>query len=251
MMRMCLAIMVLVLPVGVAAAQSETDEQLSGGQDRYDVLFERSIFSRTRGEPSSPQRRTEPPTRRVDPPPPRDPGAGMVLRGIAMHAGQAVAMIEDTDDRDAALHQVREGDLVAGRRVVGITLDHLKLERDQQRHTVSPGMTLTGEHATRPTSERREGSGDGGASPRTQSVLERMRQRRAQQLGESSPSPRQPDPEPDRERDREFDRELDRDPEPDESEDHAADGFDDVDGPEDPDAPDEPDAAHGVDDDDA
>src|SRR5690606_7913127 len=107
-----------------------------------------------------------------------------------MRATESVAMIEDDD---GMLHQVREGDLVVGRRVVAITLDHVELERDEVRTTVVTGMALTGEQARAPRSTSRSSGGSGaagGGSPDAQSILERMRQRRAQQLGQPTP-PRQ------------------------------------------------------------
>ncbi|MEX1016441.1 MAG: hypothetical protein WDZ31_06825, partial [Phycisphaeraceae bacterium] len=185
-----LAILAWLLPCTLAPgafAQGDT----AAAADRYQLLIDRNIFSSTRSARPEPR-----PTPRDDPrptPPPRestppDPGRDMVLRGMAMRGDDAVALIEADD---GTLHRLAVGDTLAGRTVTAITLDRLQLQHHGDTHAIVAGQTLTGDTAARPVRSGSDGgSASDGDSPDARSLLERLRQRRQQQLGgEPDPAP--------------------------------------------------------------
>lgn len=168
---------------------------------RHQVLIERNIFSPTRGQRSEPSSsRNQQPRPEPRESQPRDPGRAMVLRGFAVRGEQAVAMIED---EAGTLRRVGVGDTVAGRRITDIAIDRLAYDQDGEARAITIGMNLAGEAAPRPeartSGDRATGERDsaaGQSSSDRNALLERMRRRRQQIVGDPSPPSEEPEREP-------------------------------------------------------
>ena len=160
--------------------------------ERYRVLVERNIFSRSRRAPQGPPApvATRPAGVAVD-----DTDQYLVLTG-ASKGDIEIAFIEDT--RTGQTTRLRTGDAVGKGKIVTITLRNIEYEREGQIAKIEIGSNLTGSTvsampaATGPSTQPAEAAD--GAGPATDkapppsaapggaiSVLERMRRRRQEQ----------------------------------------------------------------------
>lgn len=118
--------------------------------------------------------------------------SNLVFNGVTVTDGKPVAFIEDMTE--GRVYQYHVGDSIAGGKVAQITLDAVDYETNGRRTHVTIGENLQGASAwdmtygvapampsTQPTGQPSETStGSGGSAD---SVLEKMRQRRLQELG--------------------------------------------------------------------
>ncbi len=153
--------------------------------DRYAVLIERNIFSRNRpqryvpaGQP--PRERTE---MKAAPPPPEE---SLALTGVVRQEGVYTAFIEDL--RTGSTIKARVGDAVARGKISGMSLDGLTYELEGKSAALGIGKTLAG-GASSPSRApgAAKASGEKAAAEASPSgaatdVLERLRQRRAQEM---------------------------------------------------------------------
>ena len=162
---------------GAAAAASQPS------WDRYRIVVDRNVFSRTRGRPG--------PARAVVARPVFQPKSPVVLRGIARRGDEHVAFIEDTGTKKT--WKVKAGDALAGGRVQRITLDRVEVDRAGRTVAIQVGSSLDGTPVLAPasmptvtssgTATSAQPSETKAVNPKLQSILERMRQRRQKELG--------------------------------------------------------------------
>ena len=170
---------VAVAVIAPAAAPGADDPAVSRPWQRYVLLVERNIFSRTRG-----------PTAQAGPagsrPEPRRERL-IKLTGIAQHGGRYVAFLAGVGN---GATRAAVGDTVAGSRVVALDLDGLVFEKDGKTtrvemggsHGIGSGSAAAGAGATPPQpglpvrSKTDPGRVAGGSE---ESVLERLRRRRS------------------------------------------------------------------------
>ncbi len=194
-------LMTTMLSAQSAATETASKEQPSQVGD-FKLLWQRNIFSSTR------QKVVERPpteTQSVIVTPPHDPATDWVLRGTLYRDRAWVALLENSKTGEALTASV--GQVVAERTLTGITFDGVGLA---DGGSIAPGQTLTGGVAgtsgstgTSPTTSGgsasmatstnpdatsdtpsdtppADTSGGGGGG---MSMLERLRQRRAQESG--------------------------------------------------------------------
>ncbi len=172
-----------------AALAAESGEDM--GWERYQVIMERNIFLRDRSRPApttpisvSPPIRTERPER------------SLVLVGIVRDNHLHVAFLEDI--RTGAVNRYRTGEQAAGGTIAAITLEHLDFDNGETITGISIGHNLAGEavgggHTRAPTQLGDGGHGTAHSAPSARrptaisedqrEIIERMRQRRLEQLG--------------------------------------------------------------------
>ncbi len=144
----------------------------------YSLLVSRSVFVHGRmPDPRTP----EPPG--VPIPAPR-PEKSLLFNGATKADGELVAFIEDMTA--GKVLKLRVGDSVARGKIAAITLDTFDYDSGGKVRQIVLGQNLDGEAglpASRPTtSSSSPGSSTPGGSPLTD-ILERLRQKRAQELG--------------------------------------------------------------------
>lgn len=157
---------VLAALAGWTAAQEPEGEPW----EKYEALIERNPFSRVRGRRPEPTRESRP----SSPPPPAE--SFYELKGVAQTGDSLAAFLEDIRN---GIEKVGVGEEIAGGTVVEINLDGLVFEKGGQRRSVAIGSRLSG------GSSSATGSGEARSSvaPADEaSLLERLRQRRAQEL---------------------------------------------------------------------
>ena len=183
------AVGLLIAAALTASGQPAPDAE---PRERYRVLVERNIFSRSRRAPQGPPPpvSTRPAAVVVD-----DADKYLVLTGASKGDGE-IAFIEDT--RTGQTTRVRTGDAVGKGKIVTITLRHIEYEREGQIGKIEIGSNLAGSAgsampaATGPSTQPAEAAD--GADPATDearppgaapgganAVLEQMRRRRQQQ----------------------------------------------------------------------
>jgi hypothetical protein len=180
------ALFLLVLGASVGSAETAASSRPSQtsaprSQGDYAVLSQRNIFLSTRRKP----RPTMPPTSRPAPPP-LDPAADWVLRGVFARKGQCVAMMENGSSAQTSV--VTRGETVFGRKIAEITLDGIRLDQESGADLwIRVGQTMNGSGSTPPKATVMAPVGSGPASPTApesgdaMSILERLRQRRQQE----------------------------------------------------------------------
>ena len=154
--------------------------------DRYAVLIERNIFSRNRPQRYIPAGQSASRDRgegKATPPQPED---SMVLTGVAFRGGIYTAFIENS--RTGTTVQAKVGDAVARGKVAGIKLNGVTYELEGKAVSLDLGKTLAGGSSSLPsassTSSTKAGekSATAAGSAATSEVLERLRQRRLQEM---------------------------------------------------------------------
>jgi hypothetical protein len=138
-------------------------------------LKDRTRAGRGRGRPGRPDTRTD--------------EECLTLTGVVWQGRQWVAFFEDA--RDGHVQRAATGDAVCHGTVAGMTLDSVQYSTDQTTTAVPVGNTLAGTAAASSPAATASGpaeaaasqpaSGEAVSSPAANDVLERMRQRRAQE----------------------------------------------------------------------
>ena len=189
--------------------------------DDFRILTDRNIFDRNRRPPvvRPPRIEGSRPTITPQPPRPVDTDQYIVLLGIGLEGPQYTAFFEDS--KAGKILQVLTGDVVGKGRLRAVNLDSVQYDRGGQFRIVKVGYTLTGTQAasmgfampapsasaaasgtsrsgsstgssrtpttapatTQPTTAPSAGATSAPASDGLQDILERMRQRREQELG--------------------------------------------------------------------
>ena len=187
----------------------------------FRILTDRNIFDRNRRPPVVRTVRVESPRSIYTPPPPRpiDTDQYLVLLGVGLEGPQYTAFFEDS--KAGKILQVSPGDVVGKGRLRAVNLDSVQYDRSGKSSIVKVGYTLIGTRAasmgfaapapspiaaasgtsrsgrstptptttttspatTQPTTSPSAGDTSVPASDGLQDILERMRQRRQQELG--------------------------------------------------------------------
>jgi hypothetical protein len=164
------ALVLILGAVGSAAASAQTAER---PWDPYEILVTRNIFSQVRGRRALEAQRQEEP----------NPERFVYLRGVMRRAQGFVALLEDT--RSGQVISCRSGDHVVRGEVKEVTLDGIRYVQDGAEVAVSVGENL---EKGAPAVASGQAAGSAQAAPRPASgaaadALEKMRQRRQQELG--------------------------------------------------------------------
>lgn len=167
----------------------------AGTWDDYKTIAEKSIFSKDRSPPRTPTRPTYTPPVRTP-----EPASRLVLTAIVRHGDLWVAFFEDS--RTGRVRQALAGQSIDGGTIKALRFDEVDYEIDGQVRQVRTGQDLSGlsvalgapsysSPSYTPSASTTGSSGpDGGASngtttpatsADTASLLERLRQRRAQE----------------------------------------------------------------------
>jgi hypothetical protein len=189
--------------------------------DDFRILTDRNIFDRNRRPPVVRPPRIEGSRLTITPQPPKpvDTDQYIVLLGIGLEGPQYTAFFEDS--KAGKILQVLTGDVVGKGRLRAVNLDSVQYDRGGKFSIVKVGYTLTGTRAasmgfvtpapspiaaasgssrsgssrltstapttspatTQPTTAPSTGATSAPASDGLQDILERMRQRREQELG--------------------------------------------------------------------
>jgi hypothetical protein len=185
--------------------------------DDFRILTDRNIFDRNRRPPVARPPRIEAPRPTITPQPPKpvDTDQYIVLLGIGLEGPQYTAFFEDAGA--GKILQVLTGDVVGKGRLRAVNLDSVQYDRGGKFSIVKVGYTLTGTQAasmgfatpassasaaasgtsrsgsstptstapatTQPTTAPSTGATSAPVSDGLQDILERMRQRREQELG--------------------------------------------------------------------
>jgi len=185
--------------------------------DDFRILTDRNIFDRNRRPPVVRPPRIEAPRPTITPQPPKpvDTDQYIVLLGIGLEGPQYTAFFEDAGA--GKILQVLTGDVVGKGRLRAVNLDSVQYDRGGKFSIVKVGYTLTGTQAasmgfatpassasaaasgtsrsgsstptstapatTQPTTAPSTGATSAPVSDGLQDILERMRQRREQELG--------------------------------------------------------------------
>ena len=118
--------------------------------------------------------------------PPR-PETALLFNGATNADGELVAFVEDTTA--GKVLKLKVGDPVARGKVAGITLDSFDYDSAGRRQRIALGQNLDGEAGTATSRPTTSASPSGSSGPLTpggtgpMDMLERMRQKRAQELG--------------------------------------------------------------------
>jgi hypothetical protein len=201
-----LVLALLLGPIAFLTGQtgSEPDEpnrpadaqetRVQSGDDlwsQFQIIVERNIFSRQRGQ-SRRERRDEPERPRYVP----TPESRIVLKGIVNLNGAFTAFFEES----GAMLTVRAGDAVARGKLEALTLDHVVFRHEDNTRIVTIGQNLEGTYGSgnisynevMEWSESTSASPDSGeaaaptpepATGEESDILKQMMERRRQQLG--------------------------------------------------------------------
>jgi len=178
-------IVALLLLVGIDSAVGDgaTSRPASGPGDSWDtyrVVVTRNIFVPDRSRPpASRPAFTQPASQSAS--------VGLVLTGIGQRGAEWVAFLEDSGAGKTV--RASTGQALEGGQVVSVTLDGIEYEREGARRRIVIGQSLTSGATTRPTSgpttrpaaTTQDAANESGDAA-TDSVLERLRQRRAREL---------------------------------------------------------------------
>lgn len=178
----------------------------------FQALLDRNIFNRYRRPPVVRSAPRPPSTRPAPPPPPPKPVDSdqyYVLLGVGLEGEQYTAFVEDT--REGKILTVHPGQAVGRGRLLAVNLDSIHYQRGPASRVVKIGHRLTGDAvatgdfsksgpaasgasaAPAPGASGKPGSAEPttapasptspSADPRLKSIIERMRQRRLQEMG--------------------------------------------------------------------
>jgi hypothetical protein len=189
-------VLLTLVAAGMSAATPATKPAPSENKvtwDSYRLIVTRNIFSRDRRAPT----RERTPTYTPSAPRPQPTGPNLVLTGVVVQETQCIAFFEDSASGDTtgavagqalAKGRVRsvcldgveyESGGVCRKIAIGQSLDGQSVSFDRTPTASAPAGTATTSSTSEPsTSSQPSGSGDKG----TNDVLERMRQRRQQEL---------------------------------------------------------------------
>jgi len=182
--RCRLPVLVCLVCLAVGGARGASPERAADSES-YTVLIERNIFLRDRARGRS--RESAPP-----PAPVYSDAHYIVLRGIVRQGEEYVVFLEDT--RSRVTSRVAAGGVMPQGVTVRPALDALAYEKDGRTITVELGRNLEGDApATESVPRLTGGNGAPAAMPTSggpasanggaeSSILERLRQRRQQEL---------------------------------------------------------------------
>lgn len=144
-------------------------------RERYDVIVQRNIFLRERRRPS------EPTTAPAPAPPPPPPESGYALVGIVLEDGAYRAYFERRPS--GGVVRLSIGDPVARGIIAAIEIDAVLYQSEQGSNWVELGQDLSGRGAVAATTPATSSGGGGSPDEPGLSIEERLRRRRAQELG--------------------------------------------------------------------
>jgi hypothetical protein len=167
-------------------ARAESGPAAPPPWDDYKLIVERNMFMRDRVSP-----RHYVSSRPEAPPPPE---RRYLLAGTILNGDQHVAFVEDL--RTSVTTRITVGSALADGRVVEIALDYLVYQKGETRTRVAIGQSLEGAAPQRPAASAEpvpasatpapaSGTGAPAAAPAAggaQSILERLRKRRQQEI---------------------------------------------------------------------
>ncbi len=199
------ACIILTAPLCGSVFAQSGNSQPDRSWGKYQVVFERSIFSRERGRRSAPEKvvqqlndpNPEVVEESAEPAPAAHLATHFVLIGVSRFDGERTAMFEDR--RSAAIHKVSEGDVLAELPIEAISEVDISTIYQGEAVTVKLGQTLAGTAPSAPTPSVSGGSSSSDATAKTSatsgssvqnhaedesnlSIIERMRLRRQQEL---------------------------------------------------------------------
>lgn len=183
--------MVVIPPTGSAQGRNQTASQgerfRPNPWDKYEVIIERSMFSRRRGF----RRQREDETRREVVIP--NPESYFKFNGVVQEDGTFIAFVEDT--RSNAVLRLRQGDQVARGTIKTLTLDSLVYAMGDKTIVVQLGFDLEGGRGAVTMTELMEYTGTAVLSPTGEAagaeaptgqaadILKQLMERRQQELG--------------------------------------------------------------------
>lgn len=185
--RLLTSVFALILCFGPArVSRGDEREDAASSWEKYKVIAQRNVFLRDRSRPGSQTGVAAPPVYR--------PESAFMLTGVVRQGEEYIALLEDT--RRNVTSRVRIGDSVADGLIVGITLDAIVYEKNDQTAQIEVGKRLAEVPSTQPSAGASAGEGEGGidaergAAPSAasagggdaDSILERLRQRREKEL---------------------------------------------------------------------
>lgn len=179
-----LAVLVVVtVTLSAQESQPTPPDDRESGWAGFRVLTERNIFLRDRAGPRPGASSGSPRTAVV-----RDPYEDHVLTGAVRHGVVAIAFVEDV--RTGDVKRLREGDVVGDWKIRAISLNGMEYSREGTTRKIEIGQSLAGWSAALPAAAastaaeagKRSTSAAQPSDNSTASVLERMRQRRQQEL---------------------------------------------------------------------
>lgn len=194
-MKLRNSILILAMAAGACAAETASPTSMPASNlaswDSYKLLLTRNIFLRDRTAYQPGERRMEPATRGDSP---------IVLTGTIVQGNDRTAFFEDTGSGRTL--RVFEGQNVANAKLTSISIDRVELSSGGAMRAIQVGQTLAGanyEASTAPpaastaASSQPSSSASGqpqptqaqpssGAPASANDLLERMRQRRLQEL---------------------------------------------------------------------
>lgn len=184
-MRIWSLLLLTAVLAGVDSPPATAAEPIEGFRERYEIVYQRSIFVRDRRAPAPERPRAETP-----PPPPPPLEASFVVVGIVEEGESYRVHVEDR--RAGSLLTLRVGDAVARGAVGSIDLDGITYRIDEATIEVPIGSDLLGKAASAaaqepPRAAASEQPPAADAAPATNndeelSLEERMRRRRAQEV---------------------------------------------------------------------
>jgi len=161
----------------LASAAAATSPRSAQGDrndswDDYGILLTRNIFERNRTAPSA----ERPPV--IQPEPRSSSAPTFVLAGVAVRGDVRVAFFEDSQTGETL--QTAVGRTIGGGTVLSISLDSVEYSSDGTTRRIRVGENLAGVAAA--LSPPPADTTDKGADKSADDVLERMRQRRLNEL---------------------------------------------------------------------
>ncbi len=175
------ALCVLAGLVGPAAAAASVEHK---PWEDYEVLVRRNMFSRQRS-PRSVEGPVRPEVVTVEAP---SPERYVLLRGVVRSGDEFIAFLEDM--RTGEVIRARAGDEVVRGRVAEVTLDGVRYVREDTETEVPIGENLEKSNVSPAAQAAGEATGSGEqaiVAPETgpaADLLERLRQRRQEELGQ-------------------------------------------------------------------
>lgn len=167
-----------------AAEPAPARAQSAPMAESYQLLMEKSIFSKDRRSAGSVANLPTQPVRVLS------PEQSVAFRGVLCPDEEYVAFVENVQTGQISI--VRTGDELARGRVAAITLDTLAYDAGGKLHYIQLGQNLAGEvagatigaavSAASPTSSP-AGAAPVPSDPATAAIIERMKQRKLQEGG--------------------------------------------------------------------
>ena len=200
---MLIAVACSTLAVGTAVADPQgLSQAATPTMDRYRVVFQRSMFSRSRkpAPPTTVSVKTNEPEVKpaAEPSRPADPADRYLFVGVSIIGDETIAFFEDQDD--ATIQRVTSGAMLGERKISTITLDSVESTRGDKSMRIEVGQRLSGSDvppivrsvptvpltspSTKVDSPTPRPGPAAAPDPASLSIIERLRLRRQQELGQ-------------------------------------------------------------------